>query len=256
MDGIISLPIALLGYVVLPDLPETSRAWYLTVDERAFGRKRMELEGRKGRRPFTKAKIRKIFSSWHIYLLTLLYVTFNNGNGLSTPVFAQYLQYHKDPKYAIWQINVYPTATNAIQVVTTLAYAWSSDTVFQGARWPPIIIGGCMNILCYVCLAIWNIPVGWKWACYILAGFGGGLSGICYAWAHEVTSDDNEERALVTATMNEMAYVCQAWLPLIIWQQVDAPQYHIGFISVSCISALLMATAFTTRALHKREIRQ
>ena len=85
-------------------------------------------------------------------------------------------------------------------------------------------------------------------------GFGGGLSGLCYAWCHEICADDNEERALVAGAMNEMAYVCQAWLPLIVWQQVDAPRYHKGFITVSCISALLMITALTTRYLHKKEI--
>lgn len=139
-----------------------------------------------------------------------------------------------------------------------------------------------------ISLAIWNIPVGWKWACYILLGFGGGLSGLCYAWCHEICADDNEERALVSATMNEMAYVCQAWLPLvssagyyaslrhmmvddstlrhlltctlhrwqIVWQQVDAPQYRKGFITSSCISTVLIITALSTRALHQKQIRQ
>ena len=63
VDGVISVPIALLGYVVLPDLPETSKAWYFTPEERAFGRKRMELEGRKGRAPWTKKKVVRILSS-------------------------------------------------------------------------------------------------------------------------------------------------------------------------------------------------
>jgi len=170
-------------------------------------------------------------------------------------VFGQWLQYHKDPTYKIWQINVYPTATNAVQVVTTLAYAWSSDSIFRGARWPPMIIGGCVNVMVYVSLAIWNIPDGWRWACYIMIGFGGGLSGLWFAWCHEICGDDNEERAFVGAAMNEIAYVCQAWLPLIIWQQVDAPEYRKGFISVACISVLLMATAMTTRTLHNREIK-
>lgn len=30
VDGIISLPIALAGYAFIPDLPETSRAFYLS----------------------------------------------------------------------------------------------------------------------------------------------------------------------------------------------------------------------------------
>lgn len=181
VDGIISLPIALAGYFVLPDVPEIANPWYLSKDEVAFARKRMALEGRKDRAPYTKAKVKMIFSSWHIYLLTLLYLTFNNGNSLSQPVFAQYLKDHKNPKYSISQINTYPTTTPAVQVVTTLIYAWTSDSVFKGARWPSIVFGGATNILVYVSLAVWDIPVGWKWACYILAGCGGGLSGLCMA---------------------------------------------------------------------------
>ena len=54
--------------------------------------------------------------------------------------------------------------------------------------------------------------------------------------------------------MNEFAYVLQAWLPLIVWQQVEAPKYRKGFITVSFLSAALIATAFIVRALHAREI--
>ena len=34
----------------------------------------MELEGRRPKKPFTKALVKKILTSWHIYLLSLLYV--------------------------------------------------------------------------------------------------------------------------------------------------------------------------------------
>jgi hypothetical protein len=73
-------------------------------------------------------------------------------------------------------------------------------------------------------------------------------------WGHEICSDDNEERAIVIASMNEMAYVLQAWLPLIVWQQVDAPQYQKGFITVTFLSALLIFTAFLIKFLWRREL--
>ncbi|PSK42039.1 hypothetical protein B9Z65_3953 [Elsinoe australis] len=253
VNGIISLPIALAGYFVMPDVPEITRARYLTKDEIALARKRMELEGRKNRAPYTKKKFAKIFKSWHIYLLTLLYICFNNAAAGSQPIFAQYLKASKSPKYAVWQINVYPTATYGVQVFTTLVYAWASDSICQGARWPPILFGACINIICYVSLAIWNIPTGWRWGAYILSGAGYGLSGLCMAWAHEICKEDNEERALVIATMNEMAYVFQTWLPLVVWQQVEAPRYRKGFISSTILSVLLIITALVLRVLHVRE---
>ncbi|MCJ1447766.1 MAG: hypothetical protein MMC23_008277 [Stictis urceolatum] len=254
MDGVITLPVAIAGYFFLPDLPDNTKAWYLKPEERAFAKKRMELEGRKARQPYTKAKFAKILSSWRIYLLSLLYILFNNGNSSAVPVFQQYLKASKDPKYGVSEINTYPTGTSAVQVVTTLAYAWSSDSFLKGARWPPIVFGGVMNIISSGSLAVWNIPEGWRWACYYLAGFGGGLSGLCFAWAHEICTEDNEERAIVVGTMNEMAYILQAWLPLLVWQQVDAPEYHKGFVTVSCLSALLILTAFAVRYMHRRQL--
>jgi ACS family pantothenate transporter-like MFS transporter len=158
--------------------------------------------------------------------------------------------------YKVWQINVYPTSTNAVQVVTTLFYAWTSDGVFRGARWPAMIIAGVMNVIVYTSLAVWDISSTWKFACYVLIGFGGGLSGLWFAWCNEICGDDNEERAFVGGAMNEMAYVFQAWLPLLVWQQVDAPQYKKGFSSMIGISIVLMGTAMVTRTLHKRELKR
>lgn len=54
--------------------------------------------------------------------------------------------------------------------------------------------------------------------------------------------------------MNEIAYVFQAWLPLLVWKQTDAPEYQKGYITVSCLAVLMMATAMLTRWLHQRQI--
>jgi ACS family pantothenate transporter-like MFS transporter len=104
-----------------------------------------------------------------------------------------------------------------------------------------------------VSLSVAHINFTWGWICYYLAGIGGSISGLMYAWAHEVCSDDNEERAIVVATMNDMGYVLQAWLPLIVWQQIDAPQYTKCFITSSCVCVLLVATILTIKVL-QREI--
>jgi MFS transporter, ACS family, pantothenate transporter len=53
--------------------------------------------------------------------------------------------------------------------------------------------------------------------------------------------------------MNEMAYVFQAWLPLIVWQTVDAPRYHKGWITMIIMSLILIITALVIRQLERRE---
>ncbi|KAI1648261.1 MFS general substrate transporter [Daldinia loculata] len=248
----ISLPIAIAGFFFFPDVPEITRAWWLTKDEIALANKRMEFEGRANRGKYTKATFKKIFTSWHIYALTLLYIFFNNGTGYGgQPAFSLWL---KQEGYSIAAINSYPTIAAAVAVIFTYIYAWTSDSLFKGARWPPMIFSGVVNIITNTSLAVWNVPTGWKWFCYVIGMIGGGISGLTFAWAHEICGGDNEERAFVVASMNEMAYVVQAWLPLIIWQQVDGPQYHKGFVTMVFFAAGLIVTSLTIRTLHHREV--
>ncbi|KAE8162968.1 pantothenate transporter [Aspergillus tamarii] len=252
INTIISLPIALSGFLFLPDVPEITRAWYLTPDEIVLAQTRMQADGRANRAPYTRKKIKKIFSSWHIYLLTLLYILYMNGGGVSgQPAFAIWL---KQQGYSITQINMYPTLTTAVQIITTMIYAWTSDTILHGARWPPIIFSGVMIIIVNMSLTIWNIPTGWKWSCFILAGCSSGISGLIYAWMHEICAEDNEERALVAGSMNEIANMVQAWLPLLIWQQVEAPEYPKGYPASIGIAVAMLATAMAIRHLQRREI--
>lgn len=75
-------------------------------------------------------------------------------------------------------------------------------------------------------------------------------------WAHEICADDNEERAIVVASMNEMAYVLQAWLPLLVWPQIDAPEYQNGFTTVTVLSVALICVGIGTRILHEKQRRR
>ena len=76
-----------------------------------------------------------------IYLRLTYPRLFNNAAAGAAPIFAQYLKASKDPKYTVPQINDYPTTTYAVQIVTTLSYAWASDSFLNGNRLPPIIFG-------------------------------------------------------------------------------------------------------------------
>lgn len=53
--------------------------------------------------------------------------------------------------------------------------------------------------------------------------------------------------------MNKLAYVFEAWLPLIVWQQIDAPEYQKGFIAMTILSVLLIIFTFGVCFLHNQE---
>ncbi|KUJ13612.1 putative MFS transporter Liz1/Seo1 [Mollisia scopiformis] len=256
VDGVISLPIAFASFFFLPDLPETNRGWFFKPEEIQLAQRRMVAEGRKLRTPYTVSKVKKILTSWHIWLFSILYATLGGTQG--TPIFPLYLKTakkHGKPRYNLAQINNYPSFTFTTSVVAAVAYAWISDAL-GGRRWPLMVFGGTVQIVLFSSLAAWNIAEGWKWACYILYGQVLGLSGITNAWANEVCRDDNEERAIVLACMNMMNNVLSAWLPLIVWQQIDAPRYHKGFITAVSTSALFVIVSGLVAVLQKRENRK
>jgi ACS family pantothenate transporter-like MFS transporter len=93
MDGIISLPICLAGYFMIPDLPENTRAFYLTDADAKLARKRMDDIGRAPRRKLGWGILRRVFTRWHVYSLTLLYVIFiNTGPSSSVHPLALWLK--------------------------------------------------------------------------------------------------------------------------------------------------------------------
>ena len=73
------------------------------------------------------------------------------------------------------------------------------------------------------------------------------------SWANEICTDDTEERAIVLATMNTMVGVMATWLPLIVWQQVEAPRYRKGFITASCMGAVGLVLIVIIKLLQDKE---
>jgi ACS family pantothenate transporter-like MFS transporter len=70
IDGIITLPLAVAGYVFFPNLPQGGKkTWWTTEEEHLLSVKRMQNIGRAGKEGWTKAKAKRILLSWHTYLL-------------------------------------------------------------------------------------------------------------------------------------------------------------------------------------------
>lgn len=56
--------------------------------------------------------------------------------------------------------------------------------------------------------------------------------------------------------MNEMAYVVQVWLPLLVWEQVEAPNYRKGFITIAVLAFAMMVTALVIKWFVARDARK
>ncbi|KAH9913576.1 MFS general substrate transporter [Epithele typhae] len=276
IDGIITIPIALLGFYIMPDLPTTTKpSAILSQAHLDIAKARMEKVGRKPPAPFTREKAslkgrhaktllivlqtRGFFATWHIYTLVPLYVLFNNGNGASTEMIFWLKSFNTragKEVYSVGQINTYPLPIYAVQVVTTLCYAWWSDIV--GARWPPMLFAGTWNMITCIVLAATPLytHTARRWVLYYFTSCMGGLSGLILAWANELTGSDNEKRSFVVSNCNMWAYVMQAWLPILIFPQVEQPRVLKGNVTTAVIDFFMMVFAMLTLYLSRRDERK
>ena len=75
----ISLAVACAGFFLIPDLPENSRAFYLSKEQIELAVKRMDDVGRAPRTRLGRSAFKRIFGRWHVYFLTVLYIIFINA---------------------------------------------------------------------------------------------------------------------------------------------------------------------------------
>ncbi|CAL1717373.1 unnamed protein product [Somion occarium] len=259
IDGIITLPIALLGFFIMPDLPSTTKpSIFYTQRQIDIANRRMAEVGRKPPAKFTREKVIGFFKTWHIYLLVPLYILFNNSGGPATSMifWLQSFNTSGNQVYTVGQINTYPLGIQGMQIVTTLIWAWWSDGV--GARWPPIVLAGLWQTTNCIVLAASPLyeHIARRWTFYYFTAVQGGLSGLILAWANELNSHDNEKRSFIVACCNTFAYVFQAWLPIVIFPQVEQPKVLKGNITTACLSFAMVCVALATLVLQRRDERK
>lgn len=260
--GLISLPIAFLSWLFLPQLPGqkgwgTGPTWWLSAKDLDLINARMARVGRAQSQPWTLARFFSIIRSWHVWFLPWLYVFWNNCND-ATNIWQFWLKYDPNRKWSVTQINNIPNIEYAVAIVSALIWAWSSDTIFRGRRWPPIVITRVYNIA--NCLGLLYSPlypknVSGRWYLYAMTGFGYGMSGLIMGWGNELASGNNEKRTLVVGLMNDVAYAVHAALPNAVWKQTDYPRSTAGLWYSIALSILVIIWVGAVILLQRRDAR-
>lgn len=285
MDGAISTPICIAGFFLFPDLPENTRAFYLNKDDKELAVKRMDDVGRAPRKRLGWSILRRVFTRWHVYALTVLYIIFiNTGPSSSVIPLALWLKANKWPvslivsrspsqvptKMLTRAQNIIPTGQSAVQLVTTVGFAILSD--FLRNRPFVMSISTVRTFICShlaktnraqfigfftsLCLAIWTIPSGLKWFSYFASRAAVPYGPLSMSWANEICGADAEERALVLGIMNASGYAFNAWLPLLTYPAKQAPRFRKGFtFSTVAYTAQFGITGLVTY-LWRREMQE
>lgn len=254
--GIISLPIAFLGYFFIPDFPETTKAFYISKEEADEQRKRLVAEGQKplGHNPWSRKKIFHIAKQWQFWVLPLGYFFVQASFPIHQPNFALWL---KANGHSVYQRNVWPTGQVAIGVVVQLAAGMISDSpLLKGRRWPVIIVMQAGTLIGVSILAAWSVSDRVKYFAYYISYFSAGVPGPYFAWYTDLIPHDHEMRGFVIAASNMFSYINVIWYTIAVWRTVDAPRFHAGFTATAIFGAATISLTVILQFLQRMDERK
>ena len=101
IDGIITLPVAVYGYFLFPDTPATTKAPYLTEEERELSRARVP-PAVEGSPVMSKSFLKMVFSSWYFYGFCFLWILGNCSESLGNQsIMNLYMQGHPERNWFV-----------------------------------------------------------------------------------------------------------------------------------------------------------
>ncbi|KAJ4303465.1 hypothetical protein N0V90_002360 [Kalmusia sp. IMI 367209] len=252
IDGSISLPIALLGFIMFPGLPTSPRVWWLTENEQELAIARMNNEGVKQSSKIGKRMLKRVFTRWHFYVAVLTYVCFQ----CTTYVGGQmtiWLKYEADKHgtYTIEQINLIPTGVQGVAIVTGIL---ATSLVMIYPMWIVFTTVTLILLFANVCLLVWEIPLGLHFLCYYLLGMTSCITPILFPWVNMMMKDDNEARSFTTGAMMTIGWAFFSFYPITTFPILEGPKWRKGFTVNTVLICAYLALFLVGQFLWRREM--
>ncbi|KAL1409434.1 hypothetical protein Q8F55_003417 [Vanrija albida] len=252
--GVISFPCAVWTAVAMPKLPSRAKAnWIFTEREIELARERMPTETKIYTGLFKWKDIVRWHKTWHVWLFPLFFI-------FSLIFWAKsYNVKGQKPVFSIQQINLIPLGMNVIAIVLSLAASWVSDGLPGARRWPIMAFTGVMAIIFSIALAATPVHPPQKaqrWLLYYLTPLASCSAGVTWTAVNETSRGDPEKRAYVSATMNALAYIFIAWLPIFTFPTYAQPYVSTGLYITAgfglCSVVVSLAIAYYDERDRKR----
>ncbi|RYP63667.1 hypothetical protein DL771_009155 [Monosporascus sp. 5C6A] len=261
IDGVITLPVAIYGFIFFPDTPQTTQAFYLTDGERRLAVSRVPPV--EDRSPLSLSFFKRSLSSWFFWGFVVLWIIAGETESFSTnALLALYMKSHPTNRYEVSQLNNYPTGVPAVGIISTVFWATLTDFL-NGKRY---LVGYFIGIVgvatSAMILAASNDPANPQstaivFAAYYWAGAVYACQATFFAWANDALRyEEHMFRAIVLAGMNLGSNSINAWWSIVFYGASMAPWFKRGMWAMIAASIALAvwtaALSYSTAKLERR----
>ncbi len=254
IDFLITFPVAIYGFLFFPDTPQSTTARYLTPEERTLAVTRLP-EVAKKRGVLGWSLIRRVVLSWHWWGFVLLWIAGSNTEMWSSNAIMQlWLRSGDAGTYTIPQVNYIPSSVSGLGIVATLALGWYSDYNIRH-RWH---VGVFLSITAVISGAIMLSPPSRasKFAALILNGCQYAGQTVFFAWANDLTRQDDAKRSIVIASMNMFSVAVYLFWSLLFYNTTQAPNWYEGSCAMIAMGVFLLIMTIICYLLQRRQEKQ
>ncbi|KAF4983734.1 hypothetical protein FZEAL_950 [Fusarium zealandicum] len=253
IDGIITLPIAIFGFLYFPDVPEYTDAPYLNEKERQLALDRLPPKREDGHNIEARSLAKRVLKQPLIYVCCAFSVLSSALQAyIVQGLMLLYMKFRQDiDDFSQTQVNTFPIATHAIGIVAELTSSYAIDRYNQ--RMTIGFIFCAIQVACSVVLLIPNISVAGNLTVLYLSATAYGINPLLYGWSSNIIarSADDAARSVILASMAASDGLLWTFWGIALYPADDAPYWRSGYIAMLCVSTALAGWLFVVRWLDR-----
>lgn len=243
--AIITIPIGILGFIVLPGTPEKPNKLILNEHDVAVAKARLKRDGH-GIDP-------EQHSDWRIYVNILrsrkfwlfLWLASFFWNGCYNTNAGGYLLWLKSlGRYSTSRVNELNAIAPALGIFYTLLICFASDLLI-GPAWA-ITVAHTYNSIGLIIQVIWTVPESALWFAFSTTYSSVSMSSVLYGWINSELRYSPVQRSVALVVINTVAQSTTIWTPLLVFKTVEGPQFTKGY---SFVLACAICTIITPHVL-------
>ena len=249
--GIITIPVGVLGYFILPGTPDIPNRLFIKEHDIALAKRRLERMGHATTGRFNLGTLKRVATTWQVWAFLLLDVFFWNASiNTSTGGYLLWLKSLK--RYSPGRLNQLGSISPALGIFYVLFICFSSDLLW-GPAWA-ITVAHVWNSIGLIILTIWNVPESAKWFAFFTTYSAVAMSSVLYGWVNTQLRYSPAERAFTLVLINTVSQSTTAWTPLLVFKTVEAPRFKKGypFVLGNAICLMLFAHCISYWIKHRR----
>lgn len=252
--GVITIPIGILGYILLPGTPDKPNLLILSEHDLRVRKARLQGAGHAiSSEKVTLRALKQLGGDLQFWMLLMLDVFYWNAS--LNAFTGGYLLWLKSlGRYSRAEINALGSIMPAVGIFYTLSICFASDLLI-GPAWA-ITAAHMWNISGLVIQIIWQVPEAALWFAFITTFSSVAMSSVLYGWINDQLRSSPAKRSFTLVLVNIVAQSTTLWTRLLVFPTSEAPRFAKGYSFVLGNAICLIVLAHAAERRLRRQLLQ